>query len=188
MQLDFPFPDGVAAEVVFDAMIKERDNQLCFDCKSPCPQWASVNNSILICINCAGVHRGLGVQVSFVRSSTMDGWNPKQLRYMHMGGNKRFQDFLNQYDLMQESAQTRYSSNAAYFYRQQLKCNVEGVEFNELAPNFSDGKQQKSMGQPRTQEEIMYGNGQIGSHMYDQQNQQQVQDYSVANDLKSGLF
>lgn len=38
-------------------------------------QWASVNNGILLCLNCSGVHRSFGVRVSFVRSITMDSWS-----------------------------------------------------------------------------------------------------------------
>jgi len=47
-------------------------NNKCFECGKGGPQWISVNNGIFICLNCAGIHRGFGVQVSFVRSLEMD--------------------------------------------------------------------------------------------------------------------
>ena len=50
----------------------EAQNNYCFECGEKGPQWISVNNGIYICLNCAGTHRGFGVQISFVRSLEMD--------------------------------------------------------------------------------------------------------------------
>eukprot|EP01095_Lingulamoeba_sp_RSL-Kostka_P016011 TRINITY_DN760_c0_g1_i1.p1 TRINITY_DN760_c0_g1~~TRINITY_DN760_c0_g1_i1.p1 ORF type:complete len:264 (-),score=76.96 TRINITY_DN760_c0_g1_i1:147-938(-) len=52
-------------------------NNICADCGA-IVKWASVNLGILICHNCAGVHRGLGVQNSFVLSLTLDDWEQEQ--------------------------------------------------------------------------------------------------------------
>lgn len=41
--------------------------------KSPA-HWASINNGIFLCLNCAGEHRGLGVSISYMRSATIDTW------------------------------------------------------------------------------------------------------------------
>ena len=38
------------------------------------PDWASINLGILVCIECSGIHRSLGVHVSKVRSLTLDKW------------------------------------------------------------------------------------------------------------------
>lgn len=47
-------------------------SEYCLECQDLGPKWISVNNGIFICLNCAGIHRGFGVQVSFVRSLEMD--------------------------------------------------------------------------------------------------------------------
>lgn len=64
-------------------------NKLCADCEEPYPAWASVNRGVFICTQCAGVHRSLGVDVSFVLSCSLDDWTHEQVDNMEGLGNER---------------------------------------------------------------------------------------------------
>ncbi|CAG8582328.1 3281_t:CDS:10 [Funneliformis caledonium] len=62
-------------------------NDVCVDCRSKDPQWASTNFGTLLCIECSGIHRSLGVHVSKVRSLMLDKWEPESLAVMLKLGN-----------------------------------------------------------------------------------------------------
>uniref|UniRef100_A0A158R4H7 Arf-GAP with coiled-coil, ANK repeat and PH domain-containing protein 2 n=1 Tax=Syphacia muris TaxID=451379 RepID=A0A158R4H7_9BILA len=63
-------------------------NDRCADCGDELPKWASINLGILLCIQCCGIHRSFGVQVSKVRSLTMDTIEPEQRKLMLSLGNQ----------------------------------------------------------------------------------------------------
>uniref|UniRef100_A0A671X4D8 Arf-GAP with coiled-coil, ANK repeat and PH domain-containing protein n=1 Tax=Sparus aurata TaxID=8175 RepID=A0A671X4D8_SPAAU len=62
-------------------------NELCCDCGQAAPCWASINLGVLLCIECSGIHRSLGVHCSKVRSLTLDSWEPELLKLMCELGN-----------------------------------------------------------------------------------------------------
>uniref|UniRef100_A0A8C8HZ93 Arf-GAP domain-containing protein n=1 Tax=Oncorhynchus tshawytscha TaxID=74940 RepID=A0A8C8HZ93_ONCTS len=57
-----------------------RSREVCADCSSQGPCWASVNRGVLICDECCSVHRGLGRHSSQVRHLTHTPWPPSQLQ------------------------------------------------------------------------------------------------------------
>ncbi|XP_021719866.1 ADP-ribosylation factor GTPase-activating protein AGD4-like [Chenopodium quinoa] len=64
-------------------------NNQCAECSAPEPDWASLNLGILMCIECSGAHRNLGVHISKVRSITLDVkvWEPTVLELFQALGN-----------------------------------------------------------------------------------------------------
>ena len=106
----------------------------CFDCGAPDPDWTSVNNGIFICVDCAGLHRSYGSQVSFVRSIKFDTWSNTQLSFMSMGGNENLYEFFDQYDMNEESPNVRYATVAALYYQRRLCALVEGEEYTQVPP------------------------------------------------------
>lgn len=70
-------------------------NSHCADCSSRSPRWASVNLGVLLCINCSGVHRKLGVHLSNVKSLTLDNLRPEWIKVLTSIGN----DVANKYYL-----------------------------------------------------------------------------------------
>ncbi|XP_051515206.1 ARF GTPase-activating protein GIT2a isoform X3 [Myxocyprinus asiaticus] len=57
-----------------------RNSEVCADCSSSDPRWASVNRGVLICDGCCGVHRSLGRHNSQVRHLSHTPWPPTQLQ------------------------------------------------------------------------------------------------------------
>jgi hypothetical protein len=88
----------------------EPGNDRCADCGAQPVEWASAKRGVTLCTNCSGVHRALGVQVSTVRSLTLDDWPTALLNeFLAFGGNRRVNALLES-ALPTELAATRDAS------------------------------------------------------------------------------
>uniref|UniRef100_UPI003AAFC4B0 arf-GAP with Rho-GAP domain, ANK repeat and PH domain-containing protein 2 isoform X1 n=1 Tax=Centroberyx gerrardi TaxID=166262 RepID=UPI003AAFC4B0 len=70
-------------------------NRSCADCRTPRPEWASVNLGVVICKKCAGQHRSLGPSISKVRSLKLDSsiWSNELVELFLEVGNKNANSF-----------------------------------------------------------------------------------------------
>lgn len=90
----------------------------------------------MLCLTCAGKHRGLGTHLSTVRSLTLDNWQPKHVTFMRLGGNgrakKALEPVLEMHDL-----RSKYESAEADAHRTSLKAEVHqemGLPLDEPLP------------------------------------------------------
>ncbi|KAG9244534.1 putative ADP-ribosylation factor GTPase-activating protein GCS1 [Calycina marina] len=130
---------------------QKNNNERCADCSAPSPQWASPKFGVFICLSCAGVHRGLGVHISFVRSITMDAFKSREIEQMRLGGNKPWRDFFDDAEANKMMGVTwddatiaeRYSGDVGEEYKDRLAAKVECREYvpgekkEKTANNFS---------------------------------------------------
>lgn len=127
--------DETYAHPDLNEILSREGNTTCFDCGKENPKWASLNNGIILCLKCAGIHRSFGLQISIIRSVQVDSWTEKQVKYLSLGGNNIFKTFLSEYKIDPTSSfELKYKSKAAEYYRCTLKNQVEKIFDEKYKP------------------------------------------------------
>jgi hypothetical protein len=123
---------------MFHAVLHLPGTDTCFDCGSRAPDWGSLGFGILICIDCAGRHRALGVHVTLVRSLNLDSWTDSYMSLLKLGGNRQFRTYVDEAfasaaehktddaaTSSSSSVSTPYARPEVLYYREVLLARVE---------------------------------------------------------------
>ena len=120
----------------------DRYNAFCIDCQRNRSSYCNIAFGTFICTDCANEHKKLfAPHECYIKQIFQECWDTFQLRIVEVGGNKRFFDFLADYQRERESSiYDKYSSGPAIYYRRMLGFWARGIRFTEEKPakNWSE--------------------------------------------------
>lgn len=120
-------------------------NATCFDCGGASARWVSLSFGTTLCLECAGAHRNLGVEKSFVRSLALDTLSyADAATLVRSGGNSAFSRFMRSREASPAwvalSIAERYDTRAAGEYRRRLHALRVEMTDDEAAAGDGAGE------------------------------------------------
>ena len=88
MQPAQPLPRTEATKR-FTALRGGASNDRCAECRARDTTWVVLDYGVLICVQCAGAHRGLGTHISQVRSTQHDNFTQSEMEWIESLGNAK---------------------------------------------------------------------------------------------------
>ena len=143
----------------FAKLLAEPTNNLCADCGSKSPRWASWNLGSFICIRCSGIHRKLGVHITKVKSVTLDKWTDEQLLSMTNGGNAKVNQLYNPSNVQLDPSALGSGSDADRKLEQFIRDKYEFKRYmNGSVPSYGQPQQTQQRSSPTSNQSFAYNN------------------------------
>ena len=98
-------------------------NDHCIDCYTNHVEFASINNGVYLCTDCAKLHISMGRDISYI-VELVERTNDISSLYMQRGGNNRFYQFCKEYQISNLDPRLKYRTKAAEYYRKLLKSEI----------------------------------------------------------------
>ena len=121
-------------------IMKEENNNICFDCQNLNPKYISLYNGIFICQKCMNnIHKKYDSNISFILENKLNNLSIRELQYLYYGGNQKLKDFIN-YDypnLKSIDKNKLYLTKGMEYYRLYLKYLIDSGE-KPLKPSYEE--------------------------------------------------
>ncbi|KAK3088884.1 hypothetical protein FSP39_024982 [Pinctada imbricata] len=137
---------------IIDRVKRLPGNRHCCDCGAPDPEWLSTNLGILICLECCGIHRQLGVHISRTQSLVIDELGTSQLLLARVVGNGSFNEImeakLDSSNLLKLQPSSQMAEREQYIfskYEQHKYAIITSTDRDELGQDLKQAVLQTDM-------------------------------------------